>query len=192
MATNYDEYYQTENLFGEPNPELVRHYSAFPKRGTLLDVGCGQGRDAIALARLGFEVTGLDHSQVGIDQLNAIAAQEELPLTGIVADIYAYQEFGAFDFLLLDSMFHFGKRERDQETGLLRRIFRSAKPGARITICIQNSGQKVAILNDVIAEFPALEIVHREALTYVFVDKESGHSSETLYEMVTVRKSTSS
>ena len=62
MKVEYDEYYQTENLFGAPYPELLTFYSAIKQKGKLLDLGCGQGRDAIALAKIGFEVTGIDYS----------------------------------------------------------------------------------------------------------------------------------
>lgn len=41
-------------------------------------VGCGTGREAIALARAGFIVTGLDPSQRAIDQASCVAAQAEV------------------------------------------------------------------------------------------------------------------
>ena len=80
MSVGYDKYYQTEDLFGEPYRELIEFYSAILKKGKLLDLGCGQGRDAIPLARMGFDVVGMDNSSVGITQLNAVAKKEKLPL----------------------------------------------------------------------------------------------------------------
>ena len=88
MSNSYDKYYQTESLFGEPYPELLDFFSSYPKRGKLLDLGCGQGRDAIPLARMGFEVTAIDSSSVGIAQMKQIAQNEHLPLTSIVQDVY--------------------------------------------------------------------------------------------------------
>ena len=76
MSQEYDKYYQTENLFGEPYPELIKLYGAIEHKGKLLDLGCGQGRDAIALARLGYEVVGIVYSKVGIAQLYKIAKKE--------------------------------------------------------------------------------------------------------------------
>ena len=111
MKVTYDKYYQTENLFGDPYPELITFFGNLSTQGKLLDLGCGQGRDAIPLARLGFEVTAIDNSAVGIDQLNQIALDDKLTLRGKVLDIYEYDNFDEFQYVLLDSMFHFSKND---------------------------------------------------------------------------------
>ena len=59
MTVAYSKNYQTENLFGEPYPELIDFFTNYRNKGRLLDLGCGQGREAIPVARLGFEVTGI-------------------------------------------------------------------------------------------------------------------------------------
>jgi len=188
MKVEYDKYYQTENLFGNPYPELVDFYSKIKEKGKLLDIGCGQGRDAIALAKLGFEVTGLDNSKVGIEQLNKIAQKENLPLIGIVADIYNFSNFGEFEFILLDSMFHFGKKEKDKEIAFLNRIIDESKLNTLITICIQKTGKKLEVLNSIISNKSSLEVVNRTELIYTYEDKASNHHSETKYEMITIKK----
>jgi 2-polyprenyl-3-methyl-5-hydroxy-6-metoxy-1,4-benzoquinol methylase len=188
MELPYDKYYKVENLFGAPYPELLEFYSGVAVKGKLLDIGCGQGRDAVALARLGFEVTGIDNSAVGIAQLNTVAKQEGLSLTGVVADIYTFTDFKPFNFILMDSMFHFGKKERDKEVSFLKSIFQKAALDTLITICLQNTGKKVEILNGIISTEDVIEETNRTSLVYRYEDKESGHSSETMYEMVTLCK----
>ena len=188
MKVEYDKYYQDENLFGEPYPELLDFYAQIEQKGKLLDLGSGQGRDAIALARIGYDVSGIDYSEVGIKQLNKIAKQEDLNLTGIVTDIYSYKNFDQFEFILLDSMFHFGKKEKLKEIDLLNRIFEKAKTNALITICIQNAKSKLNILNDVISKENRLKTIDQIDLIYKYLDKKSNHCSETAYRMITVEK----
>ena len=69
---DYDKYYKTEDLFGEPYPELIDFFKIYEPKGKLIDLGCGQGRDSISLAKLGYNVTGIDNSKVGIDQMISI------------------------------------------------------------------------------------------------------------------------
>ena len=63
----YDDYYKTENLFGEPYKELVAFFKKYPLKGKLLDIGCGQGRNAIPLAKIGYQVTEIDIAKFGIE-----------------------------------------------------------------------------------------------------------------------------
>ena len=188
MSVNYDRYYQTENLFGEPYPELISLYSGFEKRGRLLDLGCGQGRDALALAKIGYEVTGVDHSRVGIEQLRKVAEKNNLSIIGIIEDIYNYSDFDKYDYVLLDSMFHFRKGEREAELNLISKIINQVGAGAFITFCIQDTGEKVKILLDVLTRHKSVELYDSRSLIYTYVDQASGHSSQTKYEIVTVEK----
>ncbi|GLR17094.1 methyltransferase domain-containing protein [Portibacter lacus] len=188
MKIGYDDYYQTENLFGKAYPELIQFYKSIQVKGRLLDLGCGQGRDAIPLAKLGFDVTGIDHSRVGIDQLNKIAKAQNLSLVGFVDDIYTYSDFDQFEFILLDSMFHFGKKEIEKEKALLNRLLTKAKSETIITICIQKVGKKLETLESIVSARADVEPIAQTELIYKFVDKASNHSSETKYEMLTIRK----
>jgi 2-polyprenyl-3-methyl-5-hydroxy-6-metoxy-1,4-benzoquinol methylase len=184
LGIKYDEYYQASNFFGDPIQELIDFFDSIPSRGTVLDVGCGQGRDAIALARLGFHVTGIDHSRVGIEQVNQVARKEKLPLKGLVADIYSYRSFDTYDFILFDSMFHFLKKDRKKETDFIRHILSKAKPTCMLVFCIQDTGDKVNILNQTLdTEKPCKRKVDLP-LVYHYHDTASGHHSETTYRLI--------
>src|SRR5215212_487186 len=52
---------------GQPNQALVTEVSELPP-GRALDVGCGEGADAVWLAQRGWDVTGLDVSGVALDR----------------------------------------------------------------------------------------------------------------------------
>ena len=186
---SYNQYYKTENLFGDPYPELIDFFRRYDRKGKLLDLGCGQGRDAIALARLGYAVSGIDNSKLGIDQMNAIAKAENLNLKGFVDDIYSYDSYEDFDIVLLDSMFHFEKRDKERESGLIKNIAQKIDQGGLICICIQDTGNKVKILKETIDQSGInFEILNDSSLTYIYKDQASGHTSTSKYCMYIVEK----
>jgi SAM-dependent methyltransferase/diadenosine tetraphosphate (Ap4A) HIT family hydrolase len=59
---------------GNPNGALVAEVAALPP-GRALDVGCGEGADAVWLARHGWDVTALDVSRVALERA-ALHARE--------------------------------------------------------------------------------------------------------------------
>jgi SAM-dependent methyltransferase len=59
---------------GEPQPALLALLAGFPPAGRVLDVGCGTGALALALAGRGLEMLGVDLSQVAIAQAQGRAA----------------------------------------------------------------------------------------------------------------------
>lgn len=188
MAVVYDKYYQVENLFGEPYPELIEFLSNWIKKGTLLDLGCGQGRDAIPISRMGYKVTGVDNSRVGIEQMNRIASKEKLALKGIVGDIFAFEDFRNFDIVLLDSMFHFNKKDKKRETDFIKELIDKIKNEAFIIFCIQDSGNKVKILKDIVNDTGKVEKMTENEFEYVYEDAETKHKSRTKYKMLVFSK----
>lgn len=58
-----------------------------PPRG--VDIACGIGRNALYLARLGWEVDAIDVSDVALQKLVAAAAEESLAINCVAADLEA-------------------------------------------------------------------------------------------------------
>jgi SAM-dependent methyltransferase len=76
----YDEIYEnTENVFGR-NPEkiLVGYYRKIDRLKPVLDIGAGQGRNALFLAREGYVVDAIDPSGVAMAALSKITSEENL------------------------------------------------------------------------------------------------------------------
>jgi len=71
---DWDERYsEAEQMWsGEPNGSLVAELAGL-EPGKALDVGCGEGADAIWLASLGWQVTAIDVAQVAIRRAHAAA-----------------------------------------------------------------------------------------------------------------------
>lgn len=73
----------------EPNRFLVAEVGDLPP-GRAIDIGAGEGRNALWLAEQGWEVTAVDFSEVGIDKGRQIAEHRGLDLDWVVADLRDY------------------------------------------------------------------------------------------------------
>ena len=69
MVKDMDNYYDLnaqEFFDGTVNADMSSHHEEFlnliPKNGTILDAGCGSGRDTLMFKSLGFSVTAIDGS----------------------------------------------------------------------------------------------------------------------------------
>ncbi len=185
---NQDERYQAGDFFGKPFPELIGFFSTFAKRGKLLDLGCGQGRDAVPLARMGFDVTGLDLSQASIDQLNKQAKEEQLPLIGVCGDIFAYTEFKQADFVLLSNVLHFSDRDFVQETEMVGKIFKGVKAECVIVFCCLDDKDNVYMLNKAIDREQYTTRLADHKFRHTFEERQTGQSAGTEYRMLVVQK----
>lgn len=74
-AADWDERYRAVDQWwsGSPNASLVAEAAALTP-GAALDVGCGEGGDAVWLAQQGWKVTALDISRVALDRTGRAAA----------------------------------------------------------------------------------------------------------------------
>ena len=72
----------------EPNDFLAANAERYlPPKGEILCLAEGEGRNAVFLARLGFRVTGVDSSAVGLDKAHKLAEQRSVGIQTVVADL---------------------------------------------------------------------------------------------------------
>ncbi|MFN3865499.1 MAG: class I SAM-dependent methyltransferase [Demequina sp.] len=66
----WDERYRSRERIwtGQPNPPLIDEVEHLVTPGTVLDVGCGEGADAVWLARQGWLVTAVDLSLTAVNR----------------------------------------------------------------------------------------------------------------------------
>ncbi|SDQ27444.1 bifunctional NAD(P)/FAD-dependent oxidoreductase/class I SAM-dependent methyltransferase [Microbacterium sp. cf332] len=99
--------------------------------GTALDLGCGEGGDALWLAARGWSVTGVDLSPTAVSRAQAAARAAQLDATFVVAEIDSVG-LGAFD-LVTTSFLHSWDPEFSR-IPLLRAALRHVAPGGRLLV----------------------------------------------------------
>lgn len=98
-----------------------------------LDLGCGVGRHALALAGLGFDVDALDGSEVGLAMLERSAAEAGLAVRthrGLMTELPFAD--GRFDYLLTFNVIYHG--DPSVVTKTLDEIRRVLKPGGTLQL----------------------------------------------------------
>ena len=84
-------YNDPEYVYGtEPNDFLVSVVDQIPK-GRVLSLAEGEGRNAVYLAGLGYEVLGVDASQVGLAKAQQLAQQRGVTIDTQVVDLADFQ-----------------------------------------------------------------------------------------------------
>lgn len=75
-------YFNKKYSLSAVNSDLMYVYQTYLhhlKKASILDVGCGSGRNLLYLAKMGHRVKGLDFSQSSVDTIQDIAQKEVLP-----------------------------------------------------------------------------------------------------------------
>ncbi|MEM7195718.1 MAG: class I SAM-dependent methyltransferase [Pseudomonadota bacterium] len=87
----WDERYSAdEYAYGtEPNDFLRENFHSLPQ-GKVLSLAEGEGRNAVFLARSGFQVTAVDSSIVGLDKGKRLAARHDADVEFVHADLADY------------------------------------------------------------------------------------------------------
>ncbi|OYZ18073.1 MAG: SAM-dependent methyltransferase [Bdellovibrio sp. 28-41-41] len=83
-----DRYGQSEYYYGTaPNTFLVDQVNQFEQNAKVLCLAEGEGRNAVFLAKKGFQVTAVDSSQVGLDKLAELAVKNNVVIDTICCDL---------------------------------------------------------------------------------------------------------
>lgn len=149
----------------EPNAFLVRRVRDM-KPGKALVPAMGQGRNAVYLARQGWDVTGYDISDGGIAIARANAEKAGVRLNAIL-NSHAEFDYGTAQWDLIVMSYHFAPLH---DAGFVKRVCDSLRPGGMVLVEQFNAapgpdskGPANALLNS----FAALRVIHYEDVTDV-------------------------
>ncbi|MFN8887661.1 MAG: methyltransferase domain-containing protein, partial [Cyclobacteriaceae bacterium] len=112
LKDHFDAIYKQEtNYYGQKeNPDLsviIRLIST----GDELDLGVGEGRNAMFLARQGFNVTGVDFSIEALNKLNLAKTKENSNLKTVHSDISDFKINQLYHLIISNATLHFLKKK---------------------------------------------------------------------------------
>ena len=107
--------------------DFIRNYFKVQPGYRVLDLMCGYGRHAIALAKSGMHVTAVDNLKDYIEEVRAIAAKENLRIDAVQSDVAEFEAGGSYDLALCmgNSLCFFDKEDTVK---ILTMVGRHLKP----------------------------------------------------------------
>jgi SAM-dependent methyltransferase len=133
---SFEEMYRaTDALWsGRPNTQLVAEAADLPP-GTALDIGCGEGADAVWLASRGWQVTAVDFAATALERAaaRAAAAGEEVAarIEWVRADVTQWApEPGSFDLVSAQFM----HLPTEQRRALFARLADAVRTGGQLLL----------------------------------------------------------
>ncbi len=158
-------------VWGTEASAFAREVAGYLSGGRVLDLGCGEGRDAVFFATQGFEVTGVDVSQAGIAKARKLAETKGVQVTWAVADLATYRPPGEFDLIYSSGSIHYLPRR--VRTHLFARIKLMTRPEGLNAHVVFSDRLVYAEFNEVIDYFHTGELRNEYRDWEVLVYSES-------------------
>ena len=106
--------------------------------GKALDLGCGQGRNALFLAQQGFEVTAVDQNELALEILQSIVEQEDLEMTVGLYDINSAALTQIYDLIVSTVVLMF--LQADRIPAIIQNMQDQTNPGGyNLIVCAMDT-----------------------------------------------------
>jgi SAM-dependent methyltransferase len=130
--------------------------------GPALDIGMGQGREALFLARQGWTVTGLDSYAPAVVQVRAIAKNQGLSLEAVVS---RFEKFDAgdeaWDLIVMTDLPH-------PDPAGAARLLRGLKPAG---LFVYENHYSFGSPPDLLLAFPGVKVIHSKADPHLHLER---------------------
>lgn len=136
IRTNYEKWYEGDDYYWGVEPggflnELIE-LSASSKDKKVLDIGCGEGKDAVCMAQKGYDVTAFDLTENGIRKTIALADKRGVKLNAYVDDINTFETDEQFDIIYSTGTVQYLFDENKKE--FFDKLEKITKPGGIVYI----------------------------------------------------------
>jgi SAM-dependent methyltransferase len=166
-------YAQKELLWtAAPNRRFAEEVAGLAP-GRALDLACGEGRNAVWLAERGWEVTGVDFSDVALAKAAQLATSRGVEVEWVVADVLEYEPAPrAYDLVAVLYL----QLQRDELLRAVRGAVNAVAPGGTLVVLAHDTtnltaghgGPKNASVlytaDDVVPELRELAVERAEAI----------------------------
>lgn len=118
-VTEYEQRYRQEEYYWglEPNRLCYELLKLCPpvRPCHVLDIGCGEGKDAVFLAKCGYQVTALDSATTGLEKARHLAEMHHVSVNFFPADINDYTPGQDFDIIFSSGVLHYLRPSRRED-----------------------------------------------------------------------------
>ena len=118
-VTGYDKCYNTEEYYWGLMPNRICYdiMKILPpvKPYRVLDIGCGEGKDAVFFAKCGYAVTAFDIAEQGIEKAKRLAEYNKVDVNFFKADLFDYRPDSEYDIVFSSGVLHFIRQTERKE-----------------------------------------------------------------------------
>ena len=176
----WEEFYRDDEkqaFSGKPNSTVVKYSEELRTMRRVLDMGCGEGQNALYLAQLGVEeMEAVDVSQAGVGKLQRRAQKMQLNVDARVGDLTKYEFSCEYDAVMSFGTLHFVKEEE------WKAFVQRAKAATRIGgLHIMHIFTDEVPITEDLKPF-AVGIAKKGALTAMYLDWEIVESTSYVFE----------
>lgn len=109
--TDYEKKYEAQEYYWGILPNSIC-YEIMKRKPPVrpykvLDMGCGEGKDAVFLAKNGYVVTAFDASEKGLEKAKELARQNHVEVNFFKADINEYEPVEEYDIIFSSGTLHY-------------------------------------------------------------------------------------
>lgn len=116
VLTKYEEKYKQEGYYWgiTPNRLCYEIMKLMPpiKPYRVLDIGCGEGKDAVFLAKNGYQVSAFDLADSGLKKVRELAEYNRVDVNFFRANINEFVAKDTYDIIFSSGVFHYLEPEK--------------------------------------------------------------------------------